>query len=139
MPKAIAQLRLQLASIEGRENEVIATRRQFSRQMKQAPEFALRGNPLDSALTVMSEVQERLDQVNTTPGHLRAIRERAEAELQALELVQKIDRANKKLDSLKRGDDPDQLVDRDEIKELERFVKEASNQAAEAIAGGSAV
>ncbi|MCH7897560.1 MAG: hypothetical protein IH782_11840, partial [candidate division NC10 bacterium] len=41
----------------------------------------------------MDEIQERLDSVETTRRHLSAIKDRAQSELQALELTNKIEHA----------------------------------------------
>ena len=82
MQKAISRLRLTLASIRGKEDELERLRVQFRRQLHRAPGHAIHGNSsLDATLGVMDEVQERLDAVERTLAHLSAIKRRAEDEL----------------------------------------------------------
>ena len=109
--------------------------RQFSRQLERAPSYAVHGgSSLDAALSVMGEIQERLDGVEARRGHLAAIKER---ELQALQLTDRIEHAKAELAALKKrsrtGGSPDEEAGR--IGELERFVQEASIRAAESITG----
>ena len=140
MSKTIARLRLLLASIKGKEEELSSTRRQFQRQLEGAPNFAIQGNPLDATLSIMSEIQERLDDADVMREHIEAIRARAEAELEALELTNKIEQAKSDLATLKAREDSGDAgePERQEIQELERFIKEASLRAGQAITGESA-
>ena len=135
MQKAIAKLRLTLAGIRGKEEELEGLSRQFRRQLERAPSYAVHGgSSLDAALSVMGEIQERLDGVEARRGHLAAIKER---ELQALQLTDRIEHAKAELAALKKrsrtGGSPDEEAGR--IGELERFVQEASIRAAESITG----
>ena len=62
MQKAISRLRILLASIKGKEDEMDAMVRQFKRQLERAPRHAVHGgNPLENTLSIMGEIQERLD------------------------------------------------------------------------------
>ena len=135
MQKAIAKLRLTLAGIRGKEEELEGLSRQFRRQLERAPSYAVHGgSSLDAALSAMGEIQERLDGVEARRGHLAAIKER---ELQALQLTDRIEHAKAELAALKKrsrtGGSPDEEAGR--IGELERFVQEASIRAAESITG----
>ena len=145
MQKAITRLRLTLASLRGKEEELRSLSRQFKRQLERAPSSAIHGGAsLDTALSAMQEIQERLDGVETRRKHLAAIKERALRELQALQLTDKIEQAKAELAALKRsvraGEfSASSIKDEDEktgrIEELQRFVQEASIQAAESITG----
>jgi conjugal transfer/entry exclusion protein len=85
MQKAIGQLRLLLAAIKGKDEDLANQQRQFRRQMDRVPMHAIRGSSIDASLSIMAEIQERLDNVQTTRGHLAEITSRAQAELEALE------------------------------------------------------
>ena len=85
MQKAISGLRFLLAAIKGKQEELDGLSRQFRRQLDRAPNYTIqRGNSLEAALTIMEEIQERLDGVETTRRPLSSIRDRARSELQAL-------------------------------------------------------
>ena len=134
MKKAMSRLRLILAAIEGKDKELDSLRRQFQRQLDRAPNSAIHGDSsLDSLLSIMDEIQERLDDVIGTRRHLDAVKAQAQEELRALDLTEKIEHAKAQLAALK--------VDRDregkweEIAELERFIQEGSVRAGEAITG----
>ncbi len=133
--KAMSKLRLALASIEAKERELDALRRQFQRQLARTRTHAIYGaNSLDASLGIMDEVQERLDDVETRRHHLDSIKERAQEELTALELTNKIEQAKVELKTLKaRGGDG--IEDRHRIEKLEHFIESASLRAAEAITG----
>jgi len=135
--KSIAELRFFLAAIKAKEDELSGLIRQFKRQMQQAVTYAIRESSLDTSLAAMSKVQERLDEAVVTRGHLTVIRERTEADLQALDLTRQVEKAKKELASLKEGQPA--AIDADKadrkIEELERFIQEASLRAGEAITG----
>ena len=79
MQKAITKLRFLLASIKGQEEELEGLSRQFRRQLERAPSYAIReDNSLDSTLSVLGEIQERLDNVEGTRRHLDSIKSRAQ-------------------------------------------------------------
>ena len=139
MQKAISRLRMVLASIKGKEEELDALVRQFQRQLARAPNYAIHGDSsLESALSVMAEIQERLDAAEQRRQHLVAIKKRAQDELQALDLTGKIEQAKTDLASLKErrqsGERNDE-VSEENIQELERFIEEASIRAGQAITG----
>jgi hypothetical protein len=136
MQKAISRLRMLLAAIKGKEDELEALSRQFKRQLDRAPRHAIHGgNPLEATLNIMGEIQERLDDVQRMRSHLAAIKKQAEDELQALNLTDKIEQAKTELANLKSSRDSGKEADRDRIAELERFIEEASMRAAQAITG----
>ena len=135
MMKAMSKLRMALASIRDKERELDGLRRQFQRQLARTRTHAIYGaSSLDASLGIMDEVQERLDSVETRRRHLDSIKKRAQEELAALELTNKIERAKAELGALKaRGDASSE--DRQRIEELEQFIESASLRAAEAITG----
>ncbi len=96
-------------------------------------------NSLDSTLSVLEEIQERLDKVERTRRHLDSIKSRAQDELRALELTAKIEQAKTELATLRASDSAEQaggIADRERVQELERFIEDASIRAGEAITGG---
>lgn len=136
MQKAITRLRLLLATMRGKEDELEDLSRQFQRQLKRAPRHAIHGgNPIEATLNIMSEIQERLDGVEKTRQHLAIVKKQAEDELQALNLTGKIEEAKTELSILKANLKQGEAVEESRIAELERFIDEASIRAAEAITG----
>ncbi len=140
MQKTITRLRFLLASIKGKQEEFEGLSRQFRRQLDRARSYAIRGdNSLDSTLSALGEIQERLDNVERTRRHLDSIESRAHDELRALELTAKIEQAKTELAALMASDGAGQtgsIADRERVQELERFIEDASIQAGEAITGG---
>ena len=138
MQKAISSLRLLLATIKRKQEDLDGLSRQFQRQLKRAPNYSINGgSPLESTLKILAEIQERLDQVEMTRKHLAAVRVRAEDELQALYLTGKIEEAKAELATLKEGQPAAQVTGdagREKIRELGLFIQEASARAGEAIA-----
>ena len=133
--KAMSKLRLALASIEAKEREMEALRRQFRRQLARTRTHAIYGaNSLDASLGIMDEVQERLDSVETRRQDLNSIKRRAQEELAALELTNRIEQAKVELKTLKASAG-DGNEDRQRIEELEQFIEAQSLRAAEAITG----
>jgi len=105
MQKAITKLRFLLASIKGKEEELEGLSRQFRRQLETALSHAIRGdNSIDSTLSMLDEIQERLDKVERTRRHLDSIKSRAQDELRALELTARIEQAKMELATLRASD-----------------------------------
>ena len=139
MQKAMARLRLTLASIKGKEDELESLKRQFQRQLDRASSNAVHGrNSLDATIGILEEIQERLDNVDMKRRHLASIKKRAEDELGALDLTDKIEKAKTELAYLKEhqnSGESSEKVEPGEIEQLERFIEEASIRAGEAITG----
>lgn len=134
MQQAISRLRLLLASVRAKQDELDAQARQFRRQLERAPRYAIQGgNPLEVTLNLMGEIQERLDMVENQQKHLAAIRRQAEAELEALNITERVAKAKEELSGLRNKRRAGEDVDEDRIAELERFIEEASLRAGEAI------
>ena len=139
MQKAISSLRLVLATIRAKEQELDNLIRQFRRQLDRARTHGTHGNTsLDATLNIMGEVQERLDNVELKRSHLATIRERADDELAALQLTNKIEKAKSELACLLERQSPDDApgeAEWERIEELERYIETASIRAGEAITG----
>ena len=136
MQKAITGLRLLLAMIRGKEEELEDLARQFKRQLDRAPRHAIHGgNPIEATLSIMGEIQERLDGVVKTRQHLAMVKRQAEDELQALNLTGRIEEAKTELALLRANPESRTSAESERIAELERFIQEASIRAAEAITG----
>lgn len=138
MNRAMAALKLSLAEMRARDDQLKALIRQFETQLKRIPRQAMYGRaPLNLALGSMAEIEERLLHSQTQRRHLLTIMEQARLELEALVLVQRIESARKQLSRLRR-----QLVDdtnedaQSEIVRLETYIAQYSKQAERAITNG---
>lgn len=140
MSQAVANLKLNLAETRAREDQLDAMIRQFETQLARIPRQTMYGGtPLDLALSAMEEVEERLLHAQTTRRHLRSIKERAQAELEALELVQRVEEARANLAQLRSQGSGDTL-DEDtqaQILQLGEYIAQYSKQAERAITAGS--
>jgi hypothetical protein len=136
---AIARLRLLLADLSAREDALDAQRRTCVDQRNKLVTFSLYGDStLDSVLAMMGDVEERLASVEATLRSLRTIRQRAEVELESLQLTKGIEEAKTLLNELQaqqaagRGSlSPDEV--QAEISRLQALINEASERAARSI------
>ena len=134
--QAMATLRITLAEIEGKEGQLDAMISQFRTQLRRLPRQVIYGKTsLDSSLTAMGEIDERLADVLVTRERLQAIKKTAMEELEALEVIQRVDEARRSLAELKQrksvpGQEDDTLA---EISRLEKFIAEHSKRAEQAI------
>ncbi len=130
-------MRLFLAEIHSREEQLDSMIRQFRTQLNRLPRQAMYGRTtLDMVLSSMAEIQERLNYTQVTRQHLLAIKQRATDELSALELTRKVEEAKEALKDLKSGSDGAANVDEGvvaEMRRLEEFIAEYSKQAERAI------
>ena len=138
--QATARLRLFLAEISSRDEQMESMIRQFRTQLERLPRQAIYGRTtLDLSLSAMAEVQERLDHAHETRQHLRAIKQKATDELVALELTQQVEEAKDTLRDLKaRAADVDQTDEgiAVEMHRLEEFIAEHSRRAERTITSG---
>lgn len=137
MRQAVATLRLTLADIQAREEQLDSMIRQFEGQLARLPRQAMYGRaPLDTALNAMAEIEERLGHAQITSRHLLSIKQRAQDELEALEVVQRVEEARASLAELKAqisaGGDADQETE-EQIRRLEEYIAQYSRQAERAI------
>ena len=138
MNRAMAALKLSLAEMRARNDQLKALIRQFETQLKRIPRQAMYGRaPLNLALGSMAEIEERLLHSQTQRRHLLTIMEQARLELEALVLVQRVESAREQLVQLRK-----QLVDdtnedaQSEIIRLETYIAQYSKQAERAITNG---
>jgi hypothetical protein len=138
----IARLRLLLADVASRERSLEDQRRVCRDQQNKLVTFSMYGDSsLDSVLSMLSDVQERLAHIESTSASLAAIRKRAEFELESLQLTKGIEEAKVLLQQLQArqaapGDASEALSPAEiqsEIARLQALINEASERAAQNI------
>ena|SRR5579859_1639272 len=138
----IARLRLLLAEVTAREAALKEQRRTCAEQNNKLITFSLYGDSsLDSVLAMLGDVQERLSHIEATVRALGAIRQRAENELESLQLTKGIEEAKVLLHELQamqaRPTDPANALSpaqiEAEITRLRTLINEASERAAQNI------
>ena len=132
LQQAMAALRLSLAEIRHKEEQLDASIAQFRTQLRRLPRQTIYGRaPLDMALSAMGEIEERLRDAEDNRRRLLTIKQAAEDELAALESVQQVDEARKALARLKQqaGRQPMSGETAAEIKRLEQFIAIHSKRA----------
>ena len=81
----IARLRLLLADITAKQEQFVAMRRQFAEQQARIVSFTVHEDgSVDRALSMMLEIDSRLDTVERSHRHLEAMRQKAQRELDSL-------------------------------------------------------
>ena len=142
LQQAMAALRLSLANIRHKEEQLDAQIAQFRTQLRRLPRQAIYGRAsVEMALAAMGEIEERLQDAEQNRRRVRAIKKAALDELAALESVQQVDDARKALAELKRqsgrqsasDDDTDAGAVAAEIRRLEQFIAENSRRAEQTI------
>ncbi len=99
--RRMAFLRLMLADITSREELCQANLQQLQTQQQRVIDFAVQRNAsVASALSLLAETEERLRQEEMTQRHLRALRRRAQSELDTLLLTRGVSDAQKRLAEL---------------------------------------
>ena len=137
MRQVVANLRLSLADIEARESNLNDLVKQFQTQLNRLPRQAIYGRvSLDMSLSAMAEIEERLESAKTSRRHLLSIKARAQQELEALEVVQRVEEAKGRLSQLKsqeiqNGNSDDGTTS--EIRQLEDYITQYSKQAERSI------
>ena len=135
----IARLRLLLADVTARESALQEQSRTCGEQHNKLVTFSLYGDSsLDSVLAMLGDVQERLSHIEATSRALAAIRQRAENELESLQLTKGIEEAKILLNELQLRqaaamDATDALSPAEiqaEIARLRSLINEASERAA---------
>lgn len=142
--QTIARLRLLLADLAAKEQQYRGVRQQFRDQLKRSVDYGIYGDSsLDGTLSLMGEIQQRIDAAEATLGHIEAVKGRAERELESLQLTKRIEAAKVELrDLLTRqaeleaggtlGAAGEAL--HQQIRALRQQINEASEQAARTIA-----
>ena len=136
LQQAMATLRITLAEIEGKEAQLDDMISQFRTQLRRLPRQVVYGKTsLDASLAAMGEIDERLADVLVTRERLLAIKKTVIEELEALEVIQRVDEARRSLAELKhRKSVPGQEVETlAEFSRLEKFIAFHSKRAEQAI------
>ena len=134
LEQAMATLRLGLAEMRNKENQLDQLVNQFQTQLRRLPRQVVYGQgSLDMSLAAMSEIEERLDDAMANRRRLLAIKDTATQELEALQLLKRVDEARSKLASLKRSGTSGNHDVSDEVRQLENFIAANSRQAEQAI------
>jgi hypothetical protein len=134
----MATLRLGLAEMSNKEDQLDALISQFQTQLRRLPRQVVYGQTsLDSSLAAMGEIEERLEDVVANRRRLLAIKKTATQELEALQLLKRVDESRSKLAGLKKSADSageDAQTDvQAEVRRLEKFIVDNSRQAEQAI------
>ena len=136
LQQAMAALRLSLAAIRHKEEQLDATIAQFRTQLRRLPRQTIYGRaPLEMSLSAMGEIEERLQDAQENRRRLLIIKQAATDELAALESVQQVDQARKALAQLKQqaAAQPASAERAAEIRRLEQFIAQHSRRAEQAI------
>ena len=140
LEQAMATLRLGLAEMRAKEEQLDAQINQFQTQLRRLPRQVAYGQTsLELSLTAMGEIEERLENSVANRRRLLAIINTATQELEALQLLKRVDEARSKLASLKKNGllggsnlGASEKV-QEEIRQLEGFIAANSRQAEQAI------
>lgn len=136
LQQAMAALRLSLAEIRHKEEQLDASINQFRTQLLRLPRQTIYGRaPLDMALSAMGEIEERLRDAEDNRRRLLTVKKAALDELAALESVQQVDEARKALAQLRQqfGRQPASAEAAAEIRRLEQFIAQHSRRAEQTI------
>jgi len=97
----ITHLRLLLADVVARDNQLATLCRQLREQSEHVVTYSLYGDTdLGRSLTLLNDIEQRLVAAETERRHLQRIRERAEHELESLLLTKGVEQAKARLASL---------------------------------------
>ena len=136
LQQTMATLRLSLAEIKNKEQQIESMISQFRTQLRHLPRQVIYGKTtLDASISAMGEIEERLGDSLAVQRRLLAIKKATQDELTALESVKQVDEARSALDNLKQQildyvEKPDTLT---EIKRVEQFIAQHSKMAELAI------
>ena len=133
----MATLRLGIAEMRAKEEQLDAQINQFRTQLRRLPRQVVYGQTsLELSLTAMGEIEERLEDAMANRRRLLAIKDTAIQELEALQLLKRVDEARSKLASLKKnglfGASSGEEA-QEQIRQLEGFIAANSRQAEQSI------
>jgi hypothetical protein len=101
LDKRIGLLRLLLADLHAKQAQLSEMDRQYRSQLARIVEFVVyREGDAGSALSLMAEVQAKLDEVVMSAGHMQLIVEKAQVELDVLSLTKSVAEARSQLAEL---------------------------------------
>ena len=137
LEQAMATLRLGIAEMRAKEERLDAQINQFRTQLRRLPRQVVYGQTsLELSLTAMGEIEERLEDAVANRRRLLAIKDTAIQELEALQLLKRVDEARSKLASLKKnglsGASSGEEA-QEQIRQLEGFIAANSRQAEQSI------
>lgn len=152
----ISRLRLLLADVTAKQEQLQAMRCQFSDQQARVVNFTVHEDgSVDRALSMMLEIDGRLDHVKRSYEHLEAIRHKAQRELDSLLLTKIVEEARTQMIALRaqqmirqtgapassivvdaQGTLADDAWITMEIHRLELVIEEASGAAAKSLTQG---
>jgi hypothetical protein len=99
-----ATLRLGLAEMRNKEDQLDGLISQFQTQLRRLPRQVVYGQAsLDLSLSALGEIGERLEDDVANRRRLLVIKDTAAQELEALQLLKRVDEARSKLASLKQN------------------------------------
>lgn len=136
LDQAMATLRIGLAEIQNKEQQLESMINQFRAQVRRLPRQVIYGKTtLEVSLSAFAEIEERLADALATRRRLLAIKKSAQEELEALLLIKRVDEARQSLANLRQrlqgpSEDEETLA---EIRRLEQFIAEHSKRAEAAI------
>ncbi|MSQ06584.1 MAG: hypothetical protein EXR54_01430 [Dehalococcoidia bacterium] len=136
LQQTMAMLRITLADLQHKERQMDAVVQQFRTQLRRLPRQVIYGKTsLELSLSAMGEVEERLADALANRRRLLVIKKAAREELEALELIKRVDEARSKLQDLReRSTDGAPLAEAiAELRSLEQFIAENSKRAEWAI------
>ena len=132
----MAALRMSLAELRHKEEQLDGQISQFRTQLRRLPRQVIYGRtPLEASLSAMGEIEERLADAEAARRRLLIVKQAALEELAALEAVQQVDLARRSLAELRRqarasGETAESRAER---RRLEVFIAEHSRQAEQSI------
>ena len=99
--KRIGMLRLLLADIQSKQAQLEEIAGQYRTQLARIVDFVVyKDGDVSNALSLMSEVQGKLNEVTQTEAHLAQIAEKANLELEVLVLTKRVSEARSQLGEL---------------------------------------
>ena len=125
LQNTMAALRRRLAEMQSKLGQRDAMIAQFRTQARRLPRQAVYGQvSLDASLAALGEIEERLADAVDHRRRLLAIKKTCEEEMEALELVKRVDEARRALADLRKGLRPPGSDDDTaaEMNRLEQFI-----------------
>ena len=132
LQQTMATIRLSLAEMRHKEQQLEAMISQFRTQLRRLPRQVVYSNTtLDASISAMGEIEERLNDTLAVQRRLLILKKSAMDELAALESVKQVDEAKNLLSNLKvqiadSGENDNALA---EVRRLEQFIAEHSKRA----------
>ena len=137
LEKSLAVLRMGLAEIEHKEQQLNAQISQFRAQLLRVPRQVIYGAAgLEAALAAMGEIEERLANAEAVRRRLLQIKNAASQELESLLVLKRVDEARANLAAMRRQpptDGPAADERAAEIRRLEEFINANSKRAEQII------